>query len=143
MNRRGIEACELQSIVEIGLIAAVGLSRSFPRRLEILDDGGPLFGAVDADDPPRLTVADGRREVGEAQKPVDQRLRNGVALEAAHVAAPTNKLFERRRRRPALIRFIQRWRTLQVVRLARSHCRKASGSEPRQKLNRYIALLAA
>ena len=46
MNRRGIEARELQSVVEIGLIAAVDLSRFAPRRLEILDDCGADFSGL-------------------------------------------------------------------------------------------------
>jgi hypothetical protein len=95
MYRRGIEARELQPAVEIGLAACVASRGSLARRFKIFHDRCPRLRRPYVDDPPRLTVADRRRQVGKPQEPLDEIVRNGVRAKAPDIAPPTDKLLKR------------------------------------------------
>ena len=90
MDGSCVEARKLQFVVEAGLFIAVGLGRFAPLRLEILDDRGAHSAVFDIHDAPRLAVADGRRKIGETQQPIEQRVRNRICFETAHIAPPAD-----------------------------------------------------
>src|SRR5271154_3448087 len=84
----GFEAGKLQPGVEGGALAAMRRQRLGVAALEIGAHGGALRAAFDADDPPRLAVADRWSELREIQQLLDQVRRRRIGAEAPDIAAP-------------------------------------------------------
>ena len=132
MQRRRVKSRELQAIIKVRLLTIVGFGRAAPRFLEIPGDCGPALRRLHVDDPPRLAVADGWREIGQPQKPIDQLLGHRIPFEPANIAAPADKLLERRSFIPVRV----------VIRLAESHLRKCVRSGKRQCILTYSIIPA-
>ncbi len=94
MNRRRIQAVQLQARIETGAITLVSGERITVAVLEIGADVGAAVRAVDPDEPPRLGVADRRRQCGEADQRLDQACVDRIGAEPAHIAPPAEQRFQ-------------------------------------------------
>ena len=89
---RIVEAGELEPRIERGAVGRLHLPkrpRCSPRNIGGARRGAPV---LDEDEAPRLGQSDRRRETGDADQPLDGAVGKRGALEAAHVAPPSEQI---------------------------------------------------
>src|SRR5436309_15456658 len=94
MDRRFVEASELQRGVETRLLAFVPRERRLVAHEKALPDGSPPRRIGDFDEAPRLTVSHRRCIRRDTNEVLNQRRVEGIRHKPTNVAAPADKLFE-------------------------------------------------
>ena len=114
---RIVEARKLEPRIERGAVRRLHRQRIFVAHLERGADGGAAALVLDDDETPRLRQSDRGRETGNRNEPLERALRKRRPLEAAHVAAPFQKIVKTLAKfGPELGRFFRSRSDVQLIR---------------------------